>query len=247
MYKKIIITSTLVSTLIFTGCVTPKPDEGDNNTTKAGKGTQLMSMLGGAILGATGVYITNAIKGHDKDETKKEKKARENRERNQILAGAVVGGAVGYVVGGKLADMQKRYKGEENRLISQIIDIEKESEELKRKNSNLTSELNQLDGQITTLQTDRITKAQSKADLKRDLITQLESKKAKLKSLIRRNQQLSKKILSSKSQVNKYEYKAKDKRDILKHVNILSDNSKKYEQELNSKIALINTKIRNLA
>ena len=181
MYRNLIITSIITSTLIFSGCVmSPQPNGGvDSNSTEGGKGTQLLSMLSGALLGAGAVYLRNSLKAHDSDETEEEREAREERESKQMLAGFVAGGAVGYVVGGKLADMQKRYKGEENKLIARIIDIDNESEELKEKNHNLMSEVDNLDNKITRLETNRVIKGENRAQLKQNLIAQLQTKKAK--------------------------------------------------------------------
>ncbi|HIP12851.1 MAG TPA: hypothetical protein EYG73_09065 [Arcobacter sp.] len=243
-----IIKPILISTLLFSGCVTPNKPSASNNSDQqeAGKGTQFMAALGGAIIGGLGVYLGNKLKTVDKDETEEEKENREKKERKQILAGFLIGGTAGYIVGGKLADMQKRYKGEEEVLISKILTIDEESEDLKNKSNTLSSELNELENQFINLKKIKYEKSANNTRLKKKFISQLTLKKQKTKDLLKNYEDLSSKISNSKLRVNQYEYKNQDKKELLAYVKKLSNDSNKQKNELHSKIALMEKQLQEI-
>jgi len=249
MNIKTIISLSLISTLSFTGCMTPNipsTTNKNNKTQEGGEGTQLMSTLGGALMGVLSVYVGNKIKNIDKKETQEEKEIREEKEKKQMLGGFLIGGAAGYFIGGKLADMQKRYKGEEEVLISKILKIDKLSDDLKNKNKNLLYELNELENKFTNLKSMKHEQNSNKLKLKRQLISKLTIKKQNIKDLLHKYEGLSTQIYNSRLRVNQYEYKKQDKKEILEYIEKLSNNSQQQKNELHTKIALINSNLEEI-
>jgi len=245
MYKKQIVSlSVVTSLLMFSGCVntglgnlgsTLMGGLTDNNTTassnstsEGGDNTAMQSASGGALLVGIGTYFkTGSMK--------------------KALIGAAAGAAAGYLIGTHLASMQKNYKGQEEQLISNIIDIDKETSELETKNNDLSSELTSIEAEITKLQNNKTIKNTNKIALKSQLKSDLASKKKNIETLINNNKKIAQKIASSKSQMNTYEYKAEDKKELIKSVDILANKTQKSESSLNNKLASINKLINTLA
>ena len=232
---------------LFMGCINPnltKNNENNNNAKEeGGQGTQLMSTLGGALLGALTTYVGSEISGFANQETDEEKKERQEKLKDKVMVGALVGAAAGYVIGGELAKMQSNYKGQENQLISEIINIDSESKLLQTKNDALSISISKIENEITELENSKSLKKANKINL----VNKLNEKKRKFHTLLKKNQILSSKISNSKSKVNKYKYKAVDKKEILKDVALLDNQTKKYKDDINQKIAYIDTMLSNLA
>ena len=225
MYKKIII-SAIIYTLLFTSCASKSSNEG-------GQGTQVGSTIVGALVGMSSVYLYDIITG-------------KKTTRNELIAGAITGGFAGFIIGNELSKMQKRYKSKENKLISDIIKIDKESEELAKKNRILSSKLNRIESTISQLQRNRNLKQRNKARIKARLRAKLRTNKQNLRKLIRRNRQISKKLSRSKSKAKQYNYSTRDKQNILSDINKLNNNSRQYERNLNNKLVSVDNMLRNL-
>jgi uncharacterized protein YoxC len=198
----------------------------DSNTTEeGGEGTALQSAAGGALLGGAIAYWQTG------------------GDMKKVALIATAGAAVGYLIGQKLAEIQKNYKGEENALISNIIKVEEESINLRAKNEELTGSINAIENEITILKENKLLNAKKKTAL----TNQLQEKRNSLESLLTKNQDLSSKISNSKSKVEEYEYTDEHKQDLLSSVDTLSKQVKTSTNAINKDISSIDNILASLA
>jgi len=227
MYTRKILASTLISSLLFISCA-------NKNSNQGGEGTKAGATFGGALAGMLSVYVGNTINGTE-------------TTRDELLAGAVVGGLAGFIIGSELSKLQQKYKSKEKKLIEEIIKIDKESEALADKNRELSSQLNGIESKISQLQQNIHLKEREKAQEKSQLRVQLQSNRENLKKLIGKNKKISQKISHSKSKAKEYNYGKEDKQNILLDIDKLHTNSQKYERDLLSKVSSIDRILSNLA
>lgn len=224
MYKKIFQFSLIIS--IFGGCANKSLSK-ENPPKKQNETITESSLIGKVLVGTLALLGTGNV-------------------GKALKASKFGGNASGYFVGKKLSDMQKRYKEKEEELISNILQIDEESTELKEKNSQLLVELSSMQEKIEELNENKQIKESQKSVQQTAIKDKLEEKKKRLQSLLTKNRQVSKKIALSKSKANEYEYTKEDKKEILKSVAFLEKSSQNYEKDINKNIASIDNMISTL-
>jgi len=230
MFRKKIIVSVIVSGLLLTSCASTSGPE----NAEGGEGTQAEATGIGALFGAGVAVVDSLLKGK-KPSWKK------------IATGAAVGALAGYVIGGELAEMQKGYKGKEKELIAKILEVNEESKELATKNDKLVSELSDIENKISSLEEAKSLGTKDKAKQKSKLRAKLRANKNSLEMLVSKNRKLSENLANSKSKASTYTYDPADREQIMSDIGKKHKNSKKYESNLNSKIASIDTLLNDLA
>ena len=218
MYRKRTILL-LTSITLFVGCASASKALSDfrNKSSEGGDNTALQaSIVGGVVIGGLS-YLSS-----DKDGT-------------TTLIGATGGAVGGYMIGRKLAKMQKRYKGEENELIANIIEIDDESKALEKKNLQLSRDIAIIEEKIELLDKQKSSKNREKQLLK----STLNNRKSELKKVLIQYQMVDKKIANSKSKISQYEYSDKDKKNLLKSVDILAKASAQSIKDIKKKLITI--------
>lgn len=195
----------------------------ENNAT-GGEGTAVEGALAGAAIGGALVYLKTG-------------------DMKQAVGGALLTAAAGYLIGQKLAAIQQNYKGQEETLLQNIIDIDTESKELRSQNDELSASVEDIQNEISSLKGEKLLITKKKIAFS----SELQEKRESLQNLLIKNQDLSSKIFNSKSQVNQYEYKPEDKQEILNNVNLLTSQAKKSTNSINKDIQSIDNMLASLA
>ncbi len=221
MYKKVSSIPLIIALSLFLGC-SNKPVKKQNETMTES------SLVGKVLLGTLTLLGTKGNIG------------------KALKASRFGGNASSYFVGKKLSDMQKRYKEKEQELISNIIQIDEESTELKKKNGQLLVELISIQEKIKELEENKQIKESQKIKKQTSIKNKLIEKKKSLQSLLSKNRQISKKVAFSKNKVNKYKYTKEDKKEILKSIAFLEKSSQNHAQNINKNIDSINKMISTL-
>ena len=219
MRKKIASISLILYISIFSSCsnksIKPKPSPNQQNET-----IKESSLVGKILVGALTLYGTGNV-------------------GKAIKSSKFAGNASGYFVGKKLSDMQKRYQAKEEELIADILLIDQESIDLKKRSEQLSTELTSMQSQVEELQSNRDIKESEKIIQNSSVKTKLLAKKEELQSLLKKNKAVSKKISFSKNKVKEYEYKKEDRAELLKSVNILAKSSQADKAKILEEIASI--------
>jgi len=228
MQKKITTISLLISITLFSACSNKTLQQEENSKNKQNKTMTETSLAGKLLVGTLTLLGTKGNIG------------------KALNASRFGGNASAYFMGKKLSDMQKRYKEKEEELIANIIKIDEESIELKKKNSQLLVELTSMQEKIEELKENKQLKESQKTLKQVSIKEKLQEKRKRLQLLLTQNREVFKKIAFSKSKAHEYEYTREDKKEILKSVAFLEKSSQNYTQDINKNIASIDNMINTL-
>jgi len=225
LYKKILMLSIILP--LLTNC-SNRPIKKDHKATKQNETITESSFLGKLLIGTLTFYGTKGNIG------------------KALKATKFGGNASGYLVGKKLSDMQKRYKEKEEELISNILQIDEDINNLKTKNNQLLVEIVSIQKEINTLGVNAQIRKRQKLDTQVSIKHRLQKQREKLQLLLISNKQVSKKIAFSKSKANEYDYTQEDKKEILQSVTFLEKESKDSTKNITKNIASIDKLISTL-